>query len=294
MSVTARVTHAADGEPLAYRVLGRAGELPPILTVHGLVSSVEHWTELLPHYAARRECVSWDYRGHGSQPVPRDCAAVGVSQFAADAHAVWRAAGIAPAVVVGLSFGVQVSLEIWRSHREAVRALVLVCGTAGHPFDRVTSSAFVRRSLASFVRALAARRAFAQPILEFLRSRAGTRLACELAYASGGARRGVCPPAMLEDLFAHVGSLDPDLLGAVISGYLEHTAWEVLPTITVPTLIIAGDRDQLTPVSIAERMHRAIAGSELVVFAGHSHLVQVEKPREVHAAIDTFLARHRL
>ena len=57
----------------------------------------------------------------------------------------------------------------------------------------------------------------------------------------------------------------------------------------MPTLIIAGDRDQLTPVPIAERMQREIPNSKLVVFPGHSHLVQVEKPAEVHAAIDEFL-----
>jgi pimeloyl-ACP methyl ester carboxylesterase len=64
--------------------------------------------------------------------------------------------------------------------------------------------------------------------------------------------------------------------------------------VTVPTLIIAGDRDQLTPVSIAERMHQAIPNSRLVVFPGHSHLVQVERPREVHEAIETFLHEHAL
>ena len=51
---------------------------------------------------------------------------------------------------------------------------------------------------------------------------------------------------------------------------------------------------QLDPVATAERMQRAIAGSELVVIGGHTHLVQVERPDEVHAAIDAFLARHRL
>ena len=80
----------------------------------------------------------------------------------------------------------------------------------------------------------------------------------------------------------------------MIAAYLEHDAHDVLPTITVPTLIVAGDRDQLTPVALAERMQREIPNSELVVFPGHSHLVQVEKPAEVHAAIDAFLAAHGL
>ncbi len=62
----------------------------------------------------------------------------------------------------------------------------------------------------------------------------------------------------------------------------------------VPTLIIAADGDQLAPLATAERMQRAIPDSRLVVFSGHSHLVQVEKPAEVHAAIDRFLADHSL
>jgi pimeloyl-ACP methyl ester carboxylesterase len=196
--------------------------------------------------------------------------------------------------VVGLSFGVQVALELWRRHPDSVRALVLICGTAGHPLDRLSSSAAVRRGAAAMVRSLGARDTLARPLLAFLRSEAGRRFACEVAYLSGGARRDACPRHVLDDLFAHVAGLPPALLAEVTASYLEHTAADVLPTITVPTLIVAGDRDQLTPVATAERMHRAIPNSQLVVFPGHSHLVQVEQPDAVHAAIDDFFAAHRL
>jgi pimeloyl-ACP methyl ester carboxylesterase len=60
--------------------------------------------------------------------------------------------------------------------------------------------------------------------------------------------------------------------------------------VQVPALIISGDRDQLTPVSCAEHMHREIRGSRLQVIPGHTHLVQLERPEVVHAAIDDFLA----
>jgi 3-oxoadipate enol-lactonase len=131
-------------------------------------------------------------------------------------------------------------------------------------------------------------------LLGLLRNRLGVRVARELAYLSGGAHRGSCPPAVLEGLFAHVAALDPELIGNVVAAYLEHSAHDVLPSITVPTLILAGDRDQLTPVATAERMQRAIPNSELVVFPGHTHLVQVETPDAVHATIEAFLAEHRL
>lgn len=277
---------------MPYRIDGPSSEKPPILTAHGLVSSRQHWCFFTPHFAAEREVISWDYRGHGGH-APDDVD-VGVETFADDAFEVWRATERPPAVVVGLSFGVQVALEIWRRHAEMVKALVLICGTPGHPLNRVSSSAALRRSTASMFRALGRQRVLAAPLLAFARSAAGVAIARELTYASGGAKRGACPQDVLDDLFQHVGSLDPQLIGNVIGAYLEHTAEDVLPTISVPTLVIAGDKDELTPVETAERMASAIPGSELVIFPGHSHLVQVEIPEQVHAAIDDFLRARSL
>lgn len=287
------LAHAPDGETLAYQLHG-SGDKTPIVTVHGLVSSIHHWKFFLPHFAREREVLSWEYRGHGGQPAPKSVKHATVEQFAHDAHAVWQASHLPPTVVTGLSFGVQVALEMWRSHPEMVKALVLICGTAGRPLDRVSSSAVLRKSATSFVRAFTAQPLIAGPVLALLRSSIGTRLACEIAFATGGAHREACPPDVLEGLFGHVGALDAKLLGAITASYLEHDGWDVLPTIDVPTLIIAGDKDQLTPVETAERMHELVPGSKLVVFPGHSHLVQVEKPREVHLAIDDFLREHGL
>jgi len=130
--------------------------------------------------------------------------------------------------------------------------------------------------------------------MAFLRSKVGIRVAREMAYLTGGAHRKECPPSVLEGLFAHVGSLDPRLLAAITAGYLEHDGWDVLPTIEVPTLIIAGDKDELTPVATSERMQKLVPGSELVVFRGHSPPGQVGRPPEVKAAIEAFLAGHSL
>ncbi|HEY5946385.1 MAG TPA: alpha/beta hydrolase [Kofleriaceae bacterium] len=287
-----RLVHTADGEVLAYRIHGAPGNTP-IVTVHGLVSSIEHWQFFTPHYAKQRPVLSWEYRGHGGRSMFGDAERVNVAQFADDAHTVMRAAELPSAIVTGLSFGVQVALELWRAHRESVRALVLICGTAGHPLDRVSSSPMLRRFAADLVRGLASRRVIAEPVLSFLRSKTGTKLAREIAYLAGGAHRDACPSDVLERLFGHAGGLSPAVLGGITASYLEHSAWDVLPTIDVPTLIIAGDKDQLTPVDTAERMRAAIPNAELVVFPGHTHLVQVEKPLEVHAAIDDFLARNR-
>lgn len=288
-----RLAHTPDGEQLAYRLHGAPGK-PPIVTLHGLVSSISQWSFFTPYYSRARPVLSWESRGHGGRNLLGDPERVTVEQFAEDAHTVMRAAELPASIVAGLSFGVQVALELWRSHRNSVRALILLAGTAGHPLDRVSSSRLVRRWAADIVRSLSSKRLIADPVLSFLRSSAGQRLACELAYITGGAHRDACPNEVLEQLFGHAGGIAPAVVGAVTASYLEHSAWDVLPTITVPTLIIAGDKDQLTPVATAERMRDAIPDAELVVVPGHTHLVQVEQPDVVHAAIDEFLRRHSL
>ena len=63
----------------------------------------------------------------------------------------------------------------------------------------------------------------------------------------------------------------------------------LLPTISVPTLILVGENDSITPPADAERMARGISGARLVTIAGAGHLSNYEKPAEVNAAIDSAL-----
>jgi pimeloyl-ACP methyl ester carboxylesterase len=209
-----------------------------------------------------------------------------VESFAEDAHEVLREVG-GPAVSVALSFGVQVALEHYKRYPNDVRALVLMCGVDGHPLDRIGAAAWLRRGAAGMMRGFSRGGALARAAL----SAGRLALAKELAYLSGGAHRELCPREVLDGVFAHTAAMDPLVAGRVVAAYFEHTAREVLPRIDVPTLILAGDRDQLTPVASAERMQRAIRGSQLVVYPGHSHLLLVERPDDVHAEIERFLAR---
>jgi pimeloyl-ACP methyl ester carboxylesterase len=289
----ARVAFTDDQEALTYRLYGREGA-PSLLTLHGLVSSVQHWSRFIPHFAQQREVISWDYRGHGGQFPPRDRTTANIPQFADDARAVLDAAGRRSAVVVGLSFGVQVALELYRRHPDRVRALVLVCGVPGRPLDRLSPSPVVRSAAAALLRGLGRQRSLLRLALDLVGTSWGAQAAMQGAFLTGGAHRSYCPPEVLTGLFDHVSRLDPQLVGEVVASYFEHDAEECLSQVGVPTLLLAGDRDQLTPVARAEEMKRAIPDAELVIFPGHSHLVQVERPDEVHAAIESFLARRGL
>jgi pimeloyl-ACP methyl ester carboxylesterase len=273
-----------DGEALRVET---HGEGAPLLLFNGLVSSAAHWPFFIRHFQNSRRVVFWDYRGHGGQPAPADLESVSVARFAEDAHEVLGSVG-GPAVSVALSFGVQVALEHYRRHPADVKALVLICGTDGHPLDRLGRAAWLRRGAAALMRGFSRGGPLARAALQ------GGRLALarELAYLSGGAHRDLCPREVLDGVFAHTAAMDPRVAGRVVASYFEHSARDV--EVRVPTLILAGDRDQLTPVECAERMQRAISGARLVVYPGHSHLLQVERPDAVHAEVERFFAEHRL
>jgi pimeloyl-ACP methyl ester carboxylesterase len=71
----------------------------------------------------------------------------------------------------------------------------------------------------------------------------------------------------------------------------DHSAVDVLPTITVPTLVVGGARDKFAPPWIAEVMHERIRDSELLMLVEGSHAAPIEQPRLVERALLRTLAR---
>jgi pimeloyl-ACP methyl ester carboxylesterase len=69
----------------------------------------------------------------------------------------------------------------------------------------------------------------------------------------------------------------------------EHDGWELLRSIDVPVLIIAGSRDVFTPRTAAERMARRTRGSEIMILPGATHYAALEYPEMVNLRLDKFL-----
>lgn len=289
-------TTLPSGTRLAWRVDGTG---PTLLIYNGLVSSSVHWRFWIEHFRRRYAVLTWDYPGHGASPRPTHLDEVGIAAFADEGHRVLadaqaRAGVERPATLCGLSMGVQAVLEHARLHPDDAQALVLLCGTPGHPLDRLTRSAVVRQAVVAALSRLAdaagPHSRIASTVAQLLAPVLRSPLPRELAYLTGGARRDACPHSVLDELFAGVAAMDGDVVLRAVASYLEHDARDVLPRLAVPALIFAGDRDQLTPVSVAEEMRDAIPDAWLHVVHGHSHLAQVECPDAIHAEVERFLA----
>lgn len=282
-----RVT-AADGTAIAWRGDGPV-DAPTVVLCNGIACDDGYWSRVWPRLADGVRVVRWHYRGHGRSARPADPAGVTVATVVEDLLAVLEAAGAGSAVLVGHSYGVQVVCEAYRVAPRRVDGLVAVAGGYGHPLGTVRG-----RDPAAVVgpvvqRLLTPTSRMAAPLV-----RAGLR--SPLSYWAGRAIGGVGPRAprpLLRGYFDHVAALELDVLVRMLLAMQAHTSVDVLPTITVPTTVVAGSRDGMTPPRVARRMADTVPGARLVELPAATHVLPIEEPGAVADEILAVVAAAR-
>ena len=238
-----------------------SGDATPIIFLHGVGSDKSVWTPQLAHFGQERGAVAFDYPGYGeSDPSPgatRD-------DFAAAILAAMDALDIDRAHVCGLSLGGVIAIALHAAAPNRCASLILADSFAVHPDGQ-----------AIFDRSEAASRTI------------GMR---GLAEARAGALLGTAAtPAMHAEVIATMSKIDP--AAYVIGARAVWLADQIdrASAIRVPTLVLVGDEDSITPPALSEQLVNLIPGATIEVIAGAGHLANLEQPVVFSAAIDTFL-----
>ncbi len=178
--------------------------------------------------------------------------------------------GVQQAVIAGLSMGGYVAFSFWRRHSARVRALVLLDTKAGADAEPAKVK---RQELIATV------------------TRDGTGAIVDgLIPGQLGTTTRASNPALVERVAVMLRRAPASgVVGAAGAMITRVDSTATLDTITVPTLVIVGDEDALTPPSDAIAMSSAIAGSRLVTIPAAGHLSPLEQPTIVNAAIAEFL-----
>ncbi|HET9752468.1 MAG TPA: alpha/beta hydrolase [Myxococcales bacterium] len=275
---------AADGTRIHWTAVGRG--TPALVCCDGIGCDGFAWKYVVRDFAPRHRIVRWHYRGHGRSGIPQDRSRVGFDDLSADLQAVLGAAGVSQAVFLGHSMGVQVALEYHRRHPSQVLALVLMCGSHGLPLDTFHDSKALKIILPSMI---AAAQKYPQAMALIWRLVSGGELAYQIAMhlevnAKLVKRDDFTP------YFTHLSGMDPQLFLGMLRHASEHTAWDHLPHVEVPTLIVAGTDDTFTPYWLSEEMHDRIRGSELLTVPGGTHVAPIERPELIALRLEKFLA----
>ena len=238
-----------------------------MLFLHGFPHNRGLWAPQTSALVGRARCIAPDLRGFGdTDAVPP----YSMDQYADDAAALLDALGVDCAVVAGLSMGGYVAFAFWRRHAARVRALVLADTRAGPDSDEARGR---RRELIAL-----AQSAGAAAVAE-------TQIDGMVGKTTRAQR-----PEVRQAVHAMLSAAPVEgIVGALEAMLARPDSTPTLKTISVPTLVIVGDEDVLTPVKEARAMHEAVAGSRLEVLAGAGHLSNFERPAAFNHAMHDFL-----
>jgi pimeloyl-ACP methyl ester carboxylesterase len=255
-----------NGLEIAYE---RVGEGPPLVLVHGAAVDSRMWQPQLAGLADEFTVVAWDEPGAGrSWDVP---AGFGLADYADCLAALIDALDLGPSHVAGLSWGGTVAQELYRHHPELVATLILVDTYAGWKGSLPEEE--VRARLEGVRQMLAAGAGEFDPVLPGL-------------FAGD-------PPAeflpLLEEMAADVR---PESMRTALFVMAEADQRELLPRIAVPTLLIWGESDGRSPLSVARQLEQAIPDTKLAVIPGAGHVSNLEQPELFNDIVREFCRVH--
>jgi pimeloyl-ACP methyl ester carboxylesterase len=257
------------GSPLAYDV---RGEGPCVLFLHAFPLGLVMWDAEARALEAGHRVVRFDCRGFGASP-PGD-GLLSMERIADDAAGLLDHLGVSRAVVCGLSMGGYAAFALVRRHPDRLRGLVLADTRPGADSDEARRG---RAALAEAVRRQGALPA-AEALVPKLLGETSLRERPELAARVREIILKTSPQGIVDALAGLAARAD---------------STPTLREIRVPTLVVCGEEDGLTPVSEAQAMQQAIAGSRLEVLPRAGHLASLENPPAFQAAVTSFLASLR-
>jgi pimeloyl-ACP methyl ester carboxylesterase len=276
-----------DGVQLLYQTFGpRDG--PAIVFGNGIGVRYPGATKQVAALRHRYRIICWDYRGIGLSVMPDPLTGdVSMPRHAQDILTILDHLELDRAIFIGWSMGVQVSLEVCRIQPERMAGLVALLGTHGKPFRNAFPGS-ISSATEGFFGLLNRFPAVAQGALDLAVTLPGVTFGAlsNLTFMGKDADRDV-----FDANVRSVAGVEKRLYTRTMLALAQHEAADVLPSVACPALIIAGERDHLTPPRVARQMAAAITGATYREVAGGTHFALIEQPELINSWLQEFARR---
>lgn len=237
------------------------GDALPILFLHGVGSNKSIWRPQIEYFGGTQRAIALDYPGYGeSAPV----AAASRDDFAAAVLAAMDALDVERAHICGLSLGGVVAIAMHAAAPGRCASLVLADSFARHPDGAAIYQRSVDASRSMSMRALAEAR-----VDLLLGSAASAELRAEVIET--------------------MATIDPRAYRIGAEAVWLADQRERAKAIRVPTLVLCGSEDQVTPPALSEELAELIPDARLELIEAAGHLANAEQPAAFNSLVEEFL-----
>lgn len=243
----------------------------PILFVHGFPLDHSMWEAQLDSLARSHRVIAPDLRGFGASKIAEGT--VTMEEYSDDLAAILNELHVtAPIAFCGLSMGGYIGWQFFQRHRVRLGSLILI--------DTVAK--------ADSEEAAAQRHKTAETVLA-QGSEVMAKVMPDKLFAESTREH---KPAIVENVKTVIRKTAPSSIAAALRGMAKRPdSTPVLKQIDVPTLVICGAEDQITPPKEMRKMAAAIDEAEYAEVANAGHMTPMEQPEAVTTAIRQFLNR---
>ncbi len=272
-----------DGAKIYYE---SRGEGPPLIFCYGIGCLFNHWSPQIRYFSKCQRTIVFDYRGHHQTPVPEDKKSLSIESLSRDVIALCEFLEIKEADFVGHSFGTQVLLKTYEKKPELFKTMNFINGAYRNPFEFIVKAEGLLNGINQI------KKIYNQipDFLSLLWKKGITHpLVIPLSVLLGGFNLGKTALKDIEIYARGMSSIDIRIFITFFEEMISFQGEKILSSIEVPTLVICGSRDSLTPIEDQKRMSRMIPKSELCVIPFGSHCTQLDFPERVNLKIQNFI-----
>ena len=271
-----------DGAELYYEIRGD-GE--PVVFVYGIACLLNHWHHQLHFFSQTKKVYAYDLRGHhqSTSPTPEKLTVKGMAEDLIELLDHW---GLESAHLVGHSFGVPILIEAYGIAPNRVKSLTFINGFAHNPIKGMFGLDVVEPF---FYFAKSTYQKNPELFKVLWKAAIDNPMSILFSGMAGGFNLKV---TQLKDIEVYARGVSQLSLANFIPLFEDMMGFDgrsIVSHINVPTLIMAGDKDFVTPYKFQEEMHQAIKGSKLVKIPYGSHCCQLDFPDYVNLKLEKHL-----
>ena len=262
-------TADANGIKLNYTDTGGSGT--PVVLLHAFPFNTSMWTPQIESLGDRFRFIAPDLKGFGDSDAPEGEGNYSMDTFADEVKGLVDSIGLDRFVLAGLSMGGYIALAYMRKYADGVAGLVLADTRAEADPPEGKEKRTNQQQLVSSEGTSGLIDTLAGALLS------ETTRTNKSDVVSSVKRAMDNPPA------GFIGALE------AMKNRIDST--DSLAKIDVPTLVIVGENDGVTPPDAARKLHENIGGSELVVIPEAGHISNMEAPEAFNGALAEFLTK---